>query len=228
MNYKNHYESLIERAKERDIDEYTEIHHIKPRCLGGTDEKTNLVKLTAREHFVAHQLLVKIYPNHGGLIGAIFYMTCGNEFRSNRIYEWHRKRFSSYMKEKQSGLGNSQYGTRWIHNLELKKSKKIPKGDELPMGWNEGRKIKFDDRFIQYKVFPKKLWNEYHQRVHINKIYSKFINGDYKSLRDFCNKEYDKSIVSLTKMFKKYVLGYNPEHGKRYLPRARNGNAADC
>ena len=38
---------------------------------------------------------------------------------------------------------NSQYETRWIHNLELKKSKKIKKDEEIPKGWNLGRKMKF-------------------------------------------------------------------------------------
>jgi len=43
----------------------------------------------------------------------------------------------------QTGKGNSQFGTRWIHNLELKKSKKVNKEEPLPEGWLEGRKIKF-------------------------------------------------------------------------------------
>lgn len=43
----------------------------------------------------------------------------------------------------QSGKKNSQYGTRWIHSLELKQSKRIKKDDLLPEGWNEGRKMKF-------------------------------------------------------------------------------------
>lgn len=46
----------------------------------------------------------------------------------------------------QTGEGNSQFGTMWIHNLELKLSKKIKK-DELPdyeeLGWLKGRKMKF-------------------------------------------------------------------------------------
>jgi hypothetical protein len=44
----------------------------------------------------------------------------------------------------QNGEKNSQYGTRWIHSLEEKVSKKIPKESSLPEGWLEGRKIKFD------------------------------------------------------------------------------------
>ena len=44
----------------------------------------------------------------------------------------------------QTGSGNSQYGTMWIHNLELKQSKRIPKNDPIPDGWIRGRKIKFN------------------------------------------------------------------------------------
>ena len=57
MNYTNLYDKLIEKAKIREINNklvgYKEIHHIIPKCLGGTDDKDNLVELTAREHFIA-------------------------------------------------------------------------------------------------------------------------------------------------------------------------------
>jgi len=36
-----------------------EIHHIIPKSLGGSDNKENLVLLTAREHYIAHWLLYK-------------------------------------------------------------------------------------------------------------------------------------------------------------------------
>jgi len=43
----------------------------------------------------------------------------------------------------QSGEGNSQFEKRWIYSLAEQKSKKIHKDDPLPIGWLEGRKIKF-------------------------------------------------------------------------------------
>ena len=66
-------------------------------------------------------------------------------------HNWTGKTHSEESKRKigkanskiQSGSGNSQYGTMWIHNLELKKSKKINKTDQIPDGWIKGRKIKF-------------------------------------------------------------------------------------
>ena len=47
----------------KDKSNYYESHHILPRSLGGCNEKSNLVLLTAREHFIAHKLLVKVYPD---------------------------------------------------------------------------------------------------------------------------------------------------------------------
>ena len=44
MNYKKIYENIITNAQNRTMDNkvYTEIHHIIPRCMGGSDDKENL------------------------------------------------------------------------------------------------------------------------------------------------------------------------------------------
>ena len=141
MNYQEHYNRLIQRAKEREIYVYTEKHHIIPRCLGGTDDSENLVRLTGREHFIAHLLLSKIHPKSYGLIKAIVMMcrASKNQNRSmNRVYGWVREKFSESMSISQSGERNSQFGTIWIHNLELKENKKIKK-DEFISWVQEGR-----------------------------------------------------------------------------------------
>lgn len=59
--YYSWYYDIVTKAQARVPDStcYYERHHIIPRSLGGSDAKTNLVKLTAREHFVCHLLLVK-------------------------------------------------------------------------------------------------------------------------------------------------------------------------
>lgn len=74
-----------------------EQHHVKPKCLGGTDEPDNLVSLTPREHYVAHQLLVKMNPTHKGLVYAALLMTRkgrGKTRISNRMYGWLKEKFS--------------------------------------------------------------------------------------------------------------------------------------
>ena len=58
--YSKWYRALIAKRKNNPPIGYCERHHILPHSLGGTNDKANLVKLTAREHFICHRLLVKM------------------------------------------------------------------------------------------------------------------------------------------------------------------------
>ena len=74
--YMKIYDSLIERAVPRGLekekrDGSMEIHHIVPKCLGGTNDKFNLVLLTNREHVIAHMLLQRMYPDNLSLANAV-------------------------------------------------------------------------------------------------------------------------------------------------------------
>lgn len=60
--YKKIYYQIINKAlseTRNKKDFYYENHHILPKSMGGSDEKSNLVLLTAREHYVCHKLLTK-------------------------------------------------------------------------------------------------------------------------------------------------------------------------
>ena len=70
MNYLMHYNQLINRAKTRVLSDYCESHHIIPKCMNGSDDSHNLVNLTPEEHYLAHQLLMKIYPTNHKLVYA--------------------------------------------------------------------------------------------------------------------------------------------------------------
>jgi hypothetical protein len=59
--YQRWHDQIIERARDRKLDCYSEWHHIGPRSLGGSDLPSNLVQLTYREHFLIHWLLTKLY-----------------------------------------------------------------------------------------------------------------------------------------------------------------------
>ena len=48
------------RAQGRVLECYVEYHHIIPSSLGGTNDESNKVALTAREHYIAHLLLVRM------------------------------------------------------------------------------------------------------------------------------------------------------------------------
>lgn len=62
LDYWKLYERLIKSRLGVARDGYTEEHHIIPRSLGGSDDPVNLIRLTYREHFLAHWLLVKMFP----------------------------------------------------------------------------------------------------------------------------------------------------------------------
>lgn len=63
MDYEKIYKSFIKDRKNKSVDGYSEKHHIIPRSFGGSDDSSNIVKLTARDHYFAHCCLAKI---HGG------------------------------------------------------------------------------------------------------------------------------------------------------------------
>lgn len=142
MNYTRHYYSLIEKAKSRTITEYTEEHHIIPKCIGGSDDRLNLVKLTPEEHYVAHQLLVKMYPYNKKLIHAAVMMTVDNKNinrSKNKLYGWLRKKLSVSASYNQTGKHNSQYGRGWICNLVSREIKRVDANDPIPEGWVKGK-----------------------------------------------------------------------------------------
>ena len=97
------YTAITDRARTRKIDGYTESHHIIPKSLNGTDDKNNLVDLTAREHFICHWLLTKIYTGEAKskMIYALNGMKRNGKFTqryetpiTSRVYENLKKQFS--------------------------------------------------------------------------------------------------------------------------------------
>lgn len=91
MDYKKHYDLLISTRKDRKKNdgEYYEKHHIMPKSMGGSDNPSNLIYLTAREHFIAHWLLWRIYKNDkmGFAFYAITHMGQNQTIKSSRVYE---------------------------------------------------------------------------------------------------------------------------------------------
>lgn len=139
MDYTKHYDALIERAKQRVLTCYTEKHHVIPKCLGGNDTKENIVMLLPEEHYVAHQLLVKIYPSSKQLLYAALMMTVSSASvkRKNKAYKWLKEKYHLVCKER-TGVKNPSYGKPWYHNPENGESGKFEE-DQQPVGWVRGR-----------------------------------------------------------------------------------------
>lgn len=70
------YVKFINSRPERDLKKdglYFNIHHIVPRALKGANDKSNLIKLTHREHYIAHLILWKC--GYREMISAFWYLT---------------------------------------------------------------------------------------------------------------------------------------------------------
>jgi hypothetical protein len=156
--YTTWYYCIINNATNRVLNSYTETHHIIPRSLGGSDEKTNLATLTAREHFICHWLLTKMTINENKIKMLLALQCMRREGKkqqrystaiTSRVYEKLKIKLKNWQSERYSGNGNPMFGRsaiieqniRWynngIDNLY------VPAGTE-PVGFNPGRIVKWN------------------------------------------------------------------------------------
>ena len=141
MNYKKVYNNIVRQSlsKNRVKGDLYENHHIVPKCMGGLDDKCNMVLLTPREHFVCHHLLCKIYGDDK--LKYAFWMMYTMKDSLNRdykitsiMYQILRRQHRLIKKPEgfQVGKNNSNYGTFWATNgtdsIRLKKDEMIPEG----------------------------------------------------------------------------------------------------
>ena len=153
MNYQNIYNQIINRAQTRQLEGYVEKHHVVPKCLGGDNNKSNLVQLTAREHFICHMLLCEIHPDSSKLKQALWLMCIGkqknknNQYKiSNRVYQRLKESFINTME------GKPKPGVSLAH-----KGRKItwqagpPKGQSKPEGFGDKLRVSLKGRIINNK-----------------------------------------------------------------------------
>ena len=97
--YSKLYYEITYNAKKRSTEGYTELHHIIPQSMGGSNDKENLVDLTAREHFICHWLLIKMTESEdrSKMLYALNGMKAENRYQQRyhtkitaRVYEKYR------------------------------------------------------------------------------------------------------------------------------------------
>ena len=138
MDYEKTYNKLIAAARTQQLDGYYETHHIVPRAEGGSDDKTNLVNLTARQHYIAHLLLAKIYDDcamHCAIIAmGMKTKSMGRDFRFNsRLYEKMKLKRASLMSKKMKGRRRTEAFKQHMRIAMKGKNK-----GHIP--WNKGKK----------------------------------------------------------------------------------------
>jgi len=138
MDYKKIYNDLIGSRKNRIPENgvYYEKHHIILKSMGGTNKKENLVLLTAREHFLAHWILWRIYRNSPTAYS--FYILCNkNKSSSSRIFaeakEARAKNSKPLSEEHKRKVSEALKGYK--HSDETKKNMSISgKGKKTRLG----------------------------------------------------------------------------------------------
>jgi len=122
MDHLKIYNEIIDNAKsenrkklkrENILYQYFEKHHIVPRCLNGSDDKDNLILLTAKEHYLCHRLLIHMYPTNLGVKYAFYRMTFdkkGKHFISSLDYAYARELYHSIPKKSHYERWVEKYG----------------------------------------------------------------------------------------------------------------------
>ena len=190
MDYQRIHDSIILNAKRKNRKKlkktnkdyvYYENHHIIPRCMGGTNDKENLVLLTAKEHYMIHKLLTIIYPSNRSFGYTLIRMMYGNGFDkkmrfSSKEYAYAKELrgkqgMSEEAKQKMSKakrqmsdetkqkMSNSRKGKPLNLNEEQKKNRRKPKSEEhkhhMRKPFTEERKQKLKKRVVSEETKQK-------------------------------------------------------------------------
>ena len=217
MDYKRVYNQIIENRKLTPLskDEYGERHHIIPRSLGGTNEAENLVRLTAREHFICHALLAEMYESETcewyKMNYAFLMMNCNsnnqNRYCNARLYELKREDIAKTRSFMQSGEKNSFYKKK--HTLEAREAIRnaFRCKNKDNMTYYERKVKERNDKLVNYTTVDGKYINKY-RRNKIKEVFNIDLEEDFQSkvieLKLMLNKLYniDKlSTVQIGNMF---------------------------
>lgn len=119
MDIQKQYDLLIEKRRNCPI-AIGEVHHIIPRCMGGTNDSSNLIRLTIREHRLAHRMLFHIHRT-SKLAKAWFmmYRNREGEIVDSRSYANARAIINEQQSKEMRGAKNHFYGRR--HTEETKR-----------------------------------------------------------------------------------------------------------
>jgi len=117
--YNKWYNQIIDRAKGRVLKPPFERHHIKPRSLGGTDDRENIAFITPREHFICHWLLIKMTTgeDHYKMLNALRMMRAENPGQkryqtkiTSRVYESIKLEYARLQSDRIRGEKNPMWG----------------------------------------------------------------------------------------------------------------------
>ena len=205
--YSTWYYNIINKSKNRLLIGYKEKHHILPRCLGGKDNKDNLVELTAREHFIVHMLLCKFTKGESkrSMLYAFkcmcYYKKDGRDYKINsRIAQKLRselkfsKEHKIKMSEVKKGKPSNRKGKKASDKTKLRIKKAL-----------SGKKHSEKHKDTLSKIRKQLIWvnnNIQSKRIKKDDIQN-YLNIGYKLGRDksYLTKEYSLKMSKLTQSY---------------------------
>lgn len=129
MDYKKIYNNLMVKAKGenriKSSNTYYEAHHIQPKSFGGEGDcrntmHPNIVLLTPKEHYIAHLLLVAIYPKSPAMHKALWNMcNVKKDIRHKSSAKTYCRIRSEYIKNT-LGTNNHFFGKMHTDEAKLK------------------------------------------------------------------------------------------------------------
>lgn len=132
------YVKVIEYFKNKEPEGYSEIHHIIPKSMGGSDDPENLINVSARVHFILHWLLWKIFKNRK--MSYAFHIMVFADRNGKRYKKLNSKTYSSLLENCRllnSGENHPLYGRKKSQESIEKQRAKM-----LGTFWSDERKLK--------------------------------------------------------------------------------------
>lgn len=210
-HYWNRYKKFIIKLSNREyeLNGYIERHHIIPRCVNKDLEKdpSNIINLTAREHFIAHIILRKCYDSgiHRSKLVCAMLGMCNLRMKYHKdrqsvkinsyIYSKLREEYSKIRKQKtggktffdSTGIASANKGCICITNDEY--NRYIKPTEQIPEGWHKGCTQPYHmGKNVRAKL--KEAWKQ---------------NGDKRRGKNHAN--YGKHIKPMTKGYKRINNG---------------------
>ncbi|AFN37312.1 homing endonuclease [Vibrio phage phi-pp2] len=158
MNYKRIHDEIINRAVERAWTKstapvYVELHHILPKSMCrytksierdeyvfdmDSEEKSNLVVLTAREHFLVHWLLFKIYNNNK--MAHAWHRLANDNRHNSHSYRYAREAHAKAISQTLTGIKRAPFSEEHRENLKKAWENREPTSDTTKEKMSKSRK----------------------------------------------------------------------------------------
>lgn len=205
--------------------EYFERHHIIPRSLGGSNDTRNIVKLTAREHYICHALLCYMCvstAHYHKMLNAFQMMQVNHNGKryTSKLYEYFKKSISDSKRSLNLGEGNPFFGKK--HTTETKERMKANRHDRS--GANNpryGKKHSEETKRLMSKRRKQATTDQTRQKIseaHKNRKLSE----EHKKKLSNAGTGRKVSAETRQKLSQQKTGKGNPNYGKIYSQAERN------